>query len=260
MSEWTATHHTMKSSPSALKTLAICCAMGSMHARTAAQAPSEEAWRFQLTPYVWMTGLHGDIRPFQGAPTVHVEQSFSDILRHLDAAFFLSGTARKGQWVWHMDASHASTSDSAQLPLGLSSYARVRQTSMTLTGGYHWQPARQSSLDLLGGVRLWHIQANAGIQGLASAQSSTSFVDPVIALRWRYEFAPRWSTLVYVDGGGFGVGSDSSWQVLGSVNYQLRDDIHLSIGYRHLRVNYRDDGKRLDFGQGGPLIGASFLF
>jgi hypothetical protein len=55
-----------------------------------------DAWRYQLTPYVWMTGLDGSVRPFRGAPTVSVNKSFSDILENLDAAAFVNGTARKG--------------------------------------------------------------------------------------------------------------------------------------------------------------------
>jgi hypothetical protein len=223
------------------------------------QAAVDEAWRFQLTPYVWMTGLDGHVQPFKGAPTAHVDKSFSDVLRNLKAAAFLTGTARKGPWVLHGDLSHASTADGASLPLGLSADARVRQTSMTLAAGRNWQQGA-SSVDLLGGLRLWDIHARVNVSGLASARSDTSFTDPIIAARWRYALAPQWSSLVYVDAGGFGVGSDSTWQVLGTLNYQWRENVYLSLGYRHLRVNYRSDGKRLDFSQGGPILGATFRF
>lgn len=222
--------------------------------------PEQNAWRFQLTPYVWMTGLEGRIRPFQGAPTAHVDKSFSAILSHLDAAFFLTGTARKGRLVLHGDVSHASTSDQAALPIGLPVRAHLRQTSATLAAGYNWQVDGQSSVDLLGGVRFWEIHARLDIPGVASANSKTSFADPVIAVRWRNDFAPQWSSLLYADAGGFGAGSKATWQLLGSINYQWKDNGYLSLGYRHLQVNYRSDGKRLDFSQGGPVVGATFRF
>lgn len=230
------------------------------HGEGIAQSLPNDAWHFQLTPYVWLTGLDGRIQPFRGAPTAHVDKSFNDILDNLDAGFFLSGTARRGRWVLHGDFSHASASESAALPLGLSAKAKARQTSMTLAGGYNWALSQQSSLDVLGGVRFWDIDADVRVPGLASAQSKTSFLDPVIAMRWRYGFTPQWSSLVYVDAGGFGVGSDSTWQVLGTLNYQWRDNIYFSLGYRHLGVNYRSNGKRLDFSQSGPLFGATFQF
>ena len=226
----------------------------------AQEQPAADAWRFQLTPYVWMTGLDGSVRPFRGAPTAHVNKSFSDVLDNLDAAAFLNGTARKGNYVLHGDLSYASTSDKAALPMGLSAQAKIRQTSLTLTGGHNWVLSPQSSFDLMAGLRLWQIKAEVNVPGLASAQSNTSFVDPIVAARWRYDIAPRWSTLLYADMGGLSVGSKFTWQIHGSVNYQVKDNIHLSLGYRQLSVDYRDGGKQLDFSQSGPIVGATFRF
>lgn len=226
---------------------------------TTSQATEE--WRFQLTPYVWMTGLGGDIQPFQAAPTAHIHRSFSDLLKELDAALFLSGTARKGAYVLQTDLSHAATSDTAQLPLGLTANTKIRQTSWTLTGGYNWQSSPNSSIDVMAGGRMWRIHASVYSPGLGlAAASSTTFTDPIVALRWRYELAPRWSTLLYADAGGFGIGSKSTWQAMGAINYQIKDDLHLSFGYRQLNVDYRKQDKRLDFRLGGPLVGATWRF
>ena len=219
-----------------------------------------DAWRYQLTPYVWMTGLDGSVRPFRGAPTVTVNKSFSDILENLDAAAFVNGTARKGSYVLQGDFSYAATSAQAALPLGLSAKAKIRQTSLTMTGGHNWMLSPQSSFDLMAGLRLWQIKAEVNVPGVASAQSNTSFVDPVVAARWRYDIAPRWSSLLYADMGGLDVGSKFTWQVHASVNYQVKENIFVSVGYRHLSVDYRDNGKRLDFSQSGPIVGATLRF
>lgn len=240
--------------------LAACLLTGSQALAQSTENAAADSWRFQLTPYVWMTGLDGHIRPFKGAPTAHVNKSFSDVLDDLDMAAFINGTARKGRYVLQGDFSHASTSDKAALPLGQSAHSKVRQTSLTLTGGHNWMPSPQSSVDLMAGLRLWQIKAEVQVPGLISARSNTSFVDPIVAARWRYDLAPRWSTLLYADMGGLSLGSKFTWQIHGSVNYQVKDNIHLSLGYRHLSVDYREDGKRLDFSQSGPIIGATFRF
>ncbi|MEX8193375.1 hypothetical protein [Comamonas guangdongensis] len=239
--------------------LATSLLLAPAHAQTAAETAGD-AWRLQLTPYVWMTGLDGHIRPFRGAPTAHVDKSFSELLDKLDAAAFVTGTARKGRYVFQGDFSHASTSDRSALPLGLTANAKVRQSSLTLTGGYNWSAGPRSSIDLMAGARLWDIKAEVQLPGLGAAGSNTSFIDPIIAARWRYDLAPRWSTLLYADAGGFGMGSRSTWQLLGLLNYQLKDSIHLSLGYRTLSVDYRHDGKRLDFSQSGPMLGGTFQF
>lgn len=228
-------------------------------ATPAKPAPADE-WRFQLTPYVWMAGLEGDIKPLRSGPTGHVSRSFSDILSQLDAAFFITGTARRGQLVLHGDISHASTSDRSSLPLGLTARASIKQSSATLLAGYSWLEAGSSSIDTMAGLRLWDIKAKLGIDGVGDVQSSASFTDPVLAARWRWDFAPRWSTIVYGDVGGFGVGSKSTWQGMGALNYQWSDDLFFSLGYRYLQVDYRRNGKRLDFNQSGPLLGATLRF
>lgn len=234
--------------------------LGTASAQTFAPFETDDAWRVKLTPYVWMTGLKGHIRPVEGGSTAQVNNSFSDILQNLDAAFFFTGTAYKGRLVVQGDFSYVSTSGSASLPRGLSAQAKVHQTLATLSGGYNWQLTPSSNIDLMAGVRLWDIRANIRVPGAASVQSNIHFVDPIVAARWRQNWAPQWSTLLYLDIGGFGVGSDSTRQVVGAVNYQWSENLFFSLGYRYLNVNLRNDGKRLDFKQSGPMLGATLTF
>lgn len=207
-----------------------------------------------------MSGLAGHVRPLQSAPRVHVDKSFSEVLEQLDAAFFLHATARKDRWLVHGDISHAATSDTVALPLGLAARAKVRQTSLSLLGGYTWWQTPQAGVDVMAGLRWWRIQAQVQVPPLLQAASRTTFADPVLALRWRQNWAPRWSTVVYGDVGGFGVGSHATWQALATLNYQLTPQATLSVGYRHLSVDYREQGKSLDFSMAGPMLGATWRF
>ncbi len=95
----------------------------------------QNPWRFQGTPYVWMTGLQGDIRPTAKLPTAHSSQSFSDVPSNLDAAAFVNATACKGDSVLPADFTYAAVSDSASLPMGLQGKAKATQRSITLVEG-----------------------------------------------------------------------------------------------------------------------------
>ncbi|MFC4622505.1 hypothetical protein ACFO3A_09780 [Comamonas nitrativorans] len=227
-----------------------------------AQTPDAAAWRFQVTPYVWMAGSAGDMRPTAQAPTLHSRKSFSEILNHLDGAFFLHATARQQRFVALGDVTYASLSDAGKLPPGVSIRGKLRQTSISALAGYqllHDHP--RHNLDALGGVRFWHIRTSVTVPALQRrASGSADWVDPVIAVRLRSQLAPRWSSLLYADVGGFGVGARSTWQVMGSINYALKDNVHLSLGYRHLAVDYRKNGMLLNIQQGGPLLGATWQF
>lgn len=49
----------------------LVLALAATASPVSASAEGEDhGWRVQLTPYVWMAGLSGDVRPLAGAPTV----------------------------------------------------------------------------------------------------------------------------------------------------------------------------------------------
>ena len=215
-------------------------------------------WRLQATPYVWMSGLEGRVRPLRGAPLVTVEKSFSEVLDSLDSAAFLTASARRGRLVLQADLSHAASSDAIDLPLGVPAAVRLRQRSATLTAGHAWPLGDAGVLDLMAGMRHWDIRAAVDIPGLMAARSDTRFVDPIAALRWQQRLSPRWNNVAYADWGGWGVGSDSTWQLLALLNYQASDRLYLSLGYRHQQVDYRQQGKRLDVALAGPMFGLTW--
>jgi hypothetical protein len=60
--------------------------------------------------------------------------------------------------------------------------------------------------------------------------------------------------------GGFGAGSDLTWDVLAAAGYQWNDRFSLVAGYRALGVDYDKDGFVYDVVQHGPILGAVFRF
>ena len=201
----------------------MLCALSPAHAQSSDLEAS--SWRFQLTPYVWTPCLRGSITVSPSLPTAHVSEPFSDIWKDL----------------------HAS--------------ARIKQTSVSVLGGYNWELSANDSLDAMVGARWWNVRSSVEAQPLLpETRLSKRFTDPILAVRWRHQFNPQWSTLLYADAGGFGVGSHATWQVLATVNYQVREQLYLSLGYRQLNVDYRKDAQRMDLRLGGPILGLTMQF
>lgn len=228
----------------------------------AAPAMAQDAgdWVWQVTPYVWATGIGGDITPFAGAPTVSIDSSFSEVLKDLDAAFFLSGYARRDRLVLLGDLSHSASSKGGMSPVGPAT-GELKQTSLTLAAGYRAIEEEGVAVDLLAGARHWRIRGSveAPAPGL-SVSPTFSFTDPIIAVRANIRLAPQWSTILYGDFGGFGGGSEQTSQFVATVNYQAGNDFFLSAGYRVLNVDYRDGGTRIDATMSGPIFGATWRF
>ncbi len=226
-------------------------------------------WRGQITPYVWATGVGGTLRPSAGTPTIRMQRSFSDLRKDADGGLFLSGLARRDRLVLLGDLSWSSSSRAGRLVApapALPARGKLRQGSLTLAGGWRVLDTPDAAVDLLGGLRHWRMRGQvsaAPVPGVfpgGRVSASRSFTDPIIAARLNLRLAPAWSAIAYGDIGGFGVGSRSTAQVLGTVNYQAGAQLTLSAGYRHLVVDYRSGGSRFDVTMGGPILGATWQF
>ena len=135
-----------------------------------------------------------------------------------------------------------------------------------LAGARYWYQEADLSFDIAGAVDIGDLEV-AG--GRAFARSgSVDWLDPMIGARVRYTVAPGHELLLRGDIGGFGVGSDFSWQAIGAYGFEFGtyNGITFSgvIGYRALYVDYvQGEGRQryeYDMLQHGPILGISARF
>lgn len=221
----------------------------------------------QITPYIWATGFGGTLRPGPGAPTVHVDKSFGELMEDVDAAFFVSGLVKHDRLVIAADLTHSSSSREGLVPTGnpalpvVPAEGRLRQTSATALVGYRAVEQEGASLDVLVGGRAWWIRPKAAVPALnLSASAKASFVDPVFATRLNIQASPRLSFLLYGDIGGFGASSEVTGQAAVTANLRVAKKIWLSGGYRYLYVDYKSGNVRTSAALAGPLLGATVAF
>lgn len=223
-------------------------------------AAAQDEWVGQVTPYIWAIGVNGNFTPFTGAPNLSFSRSFSESREDVDGAFFLSGFARKDRLVMLADVSYSSSSREGHIPPGISAEGELKQRSMTLAAGWRVLQEKSWALDVLAGARHWNIKSSVNAGEVFGASVEKTFTDPILAMRSNIQLAPRWSTIAYLDAGGFGVGSEHTVQALLTANYQINDSFFLSAGYRWLDFDYRDDGTKLDWNMQGPILGLSWRF
>lgn len=227
-----------------------------------AQDSARSDWQYQVTPYVWATGLGGHLTPYRGASTIAFDESFSDILDDLDFAMFVAASARRDRFVVAGDLTFSQSSRAGFIAPGLGASGSLKQRSLTALAGYSVVRDEKSTVDIMGGLRAWSLQAEVEAPAIGAQKSgSKRFTDPIIAVRGTFNVAPKWSLSLYGDYGGFGVGSDETWQVIGAASYALSDNKFLSVGYRHLDVDYESSGgTRVDASMQGPFAGLTFRF
>lgn len=257
--------------------------------------PMSPAWSFRFVPYGWLTALDGT-QTVRGR-SVKVDASFVDIVKESDTIFALMGTfeARHGplslytDMIWSQIGFEDDNVRSRALAPGLTG---TLGTSIKLDidmaiaeVGAAYEVARSGSLafDVLGGARYWYQEADlsfavtgavdtgdlqiAGTRAFAKS-GSVDWLDPVIGARVRYAVAPGHELFLRGDIGGFGVGSEFSWQAVGgyAFDFGTYQGITFSgvIGYRALSVDYvQGEGRRryeFDMLQHGPVLGISARF
>ncbi|WP_162798106.1 hypothetical protein SuNHUV7_23880 (plasmid) [Pseudoseohaeicola sp. NH-UV-7] len=223
-------------------------------------------WTFTAAPYVWGTGLDGDIGLF-GFPAQDVDISFGDVLDNLDMAFMGVFTARNGPYSFGVDLVYSKLGTNIGTPNGIAaSDIDVDATTFwgTFYGGYQIVDEPTASVDVIGGIRVWSVENDFRFNGGALAGTSASdgddWIDPVIGLQFRKDLSENF----YVSGwgmvGGFGVSSDLVWDALGVVGYEVSDVTSIIVGYRASGVDYSSGGFSYDTVQQGPIVGAAFRF
>jgi hypothetical protein len=249
-------------------------ALAAMAAFTAAALPAhgQEAaapgggWGFALTPYVWFTGLDGDVGAISGLPAVDVDAGFDDLIEKADLALMLAVEARRGRFGVVADVTYLSLSADGATPGRLFGDAEVESDTVfaTVAGFYRAVAGDGFSLDVFAGARIWYVDTEidlgAGRLPARGAEDDDLWADPVVGLRGNARLGRGFFLAGAADIGGFGVASDLTWQALGTLGYRFSDRFAARAGYRHLAVDYEDDGFVWDVELSGPILGASLRF
>jgi hypothetical protein len=248
--------------------LAVILALGA-GGPAAAQEPAAAAaggWSFGLTPYVWFASLKGDVAALSGLPPVSVDAGFDDIIENADLALMLAAEARRGRFGVVADLNYLSLSADGDTPGPLFGGAEVDTSTLfaTVAGFYQVVPGERVSLDVLAGARVWYvdteIELSPGLLPARSVQDDEVWADPVVGLRWTAQLGRGFFLVGAADIGGFGIASDFTWQLLGTLGYRFNDWFSARAGYRHLDVDYDHDGFVWDVELSGPIVGATFRF
>ena len=107
----------------------------------------------------------------------------------------------------------------------------------------------------------------SGGRAIARA-GDVDWVDPLIGLRVRHQLGPGQELMLRADVGGFGVGSEFSWNATAAYSWDvgMRDGVIYSgvLGYRALSVDYEQGSGvtryEYDVLQHGPIVGLTAKF
>lgn len=251
-------------------------------------------WTLTVTPYGWGTWLDGTVTVKGRSADVSIDPI--QLIDHLERVPFMGyAEARKGPFGLYGDLFYAdiglnasavhsrslnpAISGTLSRSLGLD----IEETILELGGAYQVLQRGPTALDLIAGARYWHQDADLKLaltatldtsdlfvsRGVAVARSgSVDWVDPLVGARIRHELAPGQELLLRGDVGGFGAGSQFSWNILAAYSLKLCDQKGVTysgvLGYRLLDVDFVKGSGRTryeyDVLMHGPLLGLSIAY
>jgi opacity protein-like surface antigen len=144
----------------------------------------------------------------------------------------------------------------------------VRNTNVDFNQGafaFYGLRRLSSAADLTFGLRVNTLQGKLTFKtlGVGVSQDRT-WVDPLVGVTLRTPREHRVRLQVYTEIGGFGAGSDFTWQVFPTLGIKLSDRVSLEAGYRWLDLDYaKGDGNERfawDVLTQGPVGGLAFRF
>lgn len=235
----------------------------------AQEETADKKWHFLAEPYLMFPGMDGE-SGIRELPPINVDANSSDIFKNLDFGIMVNFEATTDRWALGSDFVYMKlTQDVESSTLINSGEIELKQMIWELSGLYRLFPFLETGL----GFRLNDISMAANINRnvvgggsseLLSAENSEFWIDPVLIARFSKSLNDTWQFKLRGDVGGFGIGSDFTWQLQASAGYRFSKLFQTTLGYRIIGMDY-DQGSgssrfRYDMNTSGPMIKLGFNF
>ena len=227
---------------------------------------SSSGWRFAIAPYLWAAGMDGSLAV--GEMEQEIDYPFSDVISDLDFAIMGHAEMRNEHWVISsdivsVDLGRKEEVDPIEPGDPITVRAGVDMILFELAGGYRVSPV----FTLLAGGRWVDMTAELGATGGLEdrhAEASKDWLDPLIGVHAFVPLAERWWLGLRGDVGGFGIGSELTWQAYADIGFQASDMVAIILGYHALDIDYEGGGgfqtAKVDLMISGPQLGVVFRF
>jgi hypothetical protein len=180
--------------------------LGVLSVNGQAQYNVDNRLKLEITPYVWMTTMNGDLTV--NGETRKVNFTFEDFFKFSNLGLNGHVELKKRRWAVLFDYNYVDL------------FIDNTNTELTLWElGFAWRFSKM--LEMIVGGRYFKSEIEYRDDPDNVNKGKQSWVDPIIGGRMSWDLT---KTLVFTmrgDVGGFGIGSDFEWNLLAGVGYRL---------------------------------------
>ena len=206
-----------------------------------ASGGSADKWEFTITPYLFLARMDGDVAV--GGLESDINASAKTLLDNLEFAAASRFEVRKGPWAGLFDVNFMALGDQGDLPLGGRLDVDIDMLTVESALAYRLGSSK-TGVDVLGGIR--YVRQNLGATrtgGIGSGREREfipGWVDPIVGVRFTSQISPRASFVARGDIGGFGVGSDFTWNVEAGAEFRFTRHLGVQILFKALSLDYEE--------------------
>jgi hypothetical protein len=230
----------------------------------AGAVPAISGWTFDVNLYAWAAGLDGRMRTLPPLPAVDVSIGFDQVLKNLDGALMGTAELGYGRFFVFTDLVFSKISPDKTFQVrGVEGEITLDSSEFIglAAAGYRIIEDPRYSLDLMAGIRGFSMNNTLSLDvrrvSIDYGKRETWF-DAVGGFRLNYSIAPQWTaTVIALAGAGQ---SQYEVDVFGGVGYAFNKNWDAFVGFRALKVDYRNDYYIYDVVQYGPILGVHFQF
>lgn len=245
------------------RVLTVCLILMFVHV---CSVSAEDEWEFIIAPYGLFPTITGDasVGIVEGAD---IDVGADDIFNNLELGGMMQAEAHhKSGFGIILAYNFMDLEGESSDPNGNELYdADVYQGIFEGYGVYRYDTSL-GPVEGYGGIRWWSMDIDFSLRGTKITDNDADWIDPVIGIRWRPQLSKRWSLIFRGDLGGFGVGSDFTWNLQGGIAWSATEYMSVVAEYRAISVDYSDGpvGSRDRFAYDtvthGPVLGLAFRF
>ncbi|HNY80264.1 MAG: outer membrane beta-barrel protein [Sedimentisphaerales bacterium] len=236
----------------------VLATVGVLLATASVVVAQQREWSFEVTPYFWAAGIEGDAT-VQGQD-VDIDVGFDDLFDAVDAGGGLMTVAQRGSFVVFGQFDYVGMDTDQLDPAPAGGSIQTDSFFGAVAVGFQFKgPLKNSTIDLLGGLRYAWMNNDLEITGGASGEDSLDILDGIVMVRPSVRLTERWRfNPTFAIGAG---DSDLTWEVQPSVQYQFADHLALRVGYRRVHYDIEGDhGNAFDAAFHGVMAGLSLMF
>ncbi|PWU03034.1 MAG: hypothetical protein C5B52_04190 [Bacteroidetes bacterium] len=232
-----------------------------------AQESGATKWSFLAEPYIMLPYMNGSVG-IGNYPDIKVTAKPGDVFMRLEFGAMLNFEARHNNWTLGTDimymSLHQDINGKGQDFLG---QLEVKQLSWELSALYKIKPWFEAGA----GARYRNMDTHAIVDFLPQGgptenekSGSVSWVDPIAIGRITIPLHGKWIANVRGDIGGFGVGSNLTWQINPMLGFKFSKLFQFSASYRVISVDYEkgNESSRYMYNMvtSGPVVRFGFNF